>query len=128
MTYKLKFINSFRFMLTSLSSLVNDLSEIYSKKCKDKNCKSKSNFIGLKNNELHYECNNREKIQSKPINGLTKKFLNTYEFCNRDINKFILLFQKGVYPYEYMDNWETFDETSLPNKKFFPADLSRRHY
>ena len=48
MTYKLKFINSFRFMLTSLSSLVNDLSEIYSKKCKDKNCKSKSNFIGLK--------------------------------------------------------------------------------
>ena len=23
-----------------------------------------------------------------------------YEFCNRDINKFILLLRKGVYPYE----------------------------
>ena len=27
---------------------------------------------------------------------------NTYEFCNGDINKFILLLRKGVYPYEYM--------------------------
>ena len=39
-TYKLKFIDSFRFMSTSLSSLVDKLSEIYRKKCRDKNCKS----------------------------------------------------------------------------------------
>ena len=25
-----------------------------------------------------------------------------YEFCNRDSNKFILLFRKGVYPFEYI--------------------------
>ena len=35
-------------MLTSLSKLVDNLSEIYSKKCRDKNCKSECEFKGLK--------------------------------------------------------------------------------
>ena len=30
---------------------------------------------------------------------------------------FILLLQKGVYPYEYMDVWEDVNETSLSQKK-----------
>ena len=34
-TYKLKFIDSFRFMPTSLSNLVDNLSEIYKKECKN---------------------------------------------------------------------------------------------
>ena len=34
-TYKLKFIDSFRFMSTSLSNLVHNLSEIYKKECKE---------------------------------------------------------------------------------------------
>ena len=29
----------------------------------------------------------------------------------------------GVYPYEYMDSWERFDETSLPDKKSFYSEL-----
>ena len=33
-TYKLKFIDSFRFMSTKLSDLINNLSEIYSKQCR----------------------------------------------------------------------------------------------
>ena len=37
--YKLKFIDSFRFMSTSLSSLVDNLSEIYKKECKS--CKER---------------------------------------------------------------------------------------
>ena len=35
-----------------------------------------------------------------------------------------LLLQKGVYPYEYMDNWEKFNETSLPEKEDFYNDLN----
>ena len=46
------------------------------------------------------------------------------KFCNGDINKFVLLLRKGVYPYEYMDNLEKFDETSLPDKKVFYSELN----
>ena len=34
-----------------------------------------------------------------------------------------MLLRKGVYPYEYMDSWEKFDETSLPPKKDFYSEL-----
>ena len=47
-----------------------------------------------------------------------------YQFCNGDLNKFILLFRKGVYPYEYMDSWERFNVTSLPDKKYFYNELN----
>ena len=53
-SYKLKFIDSFRFMSTSLSSLVDNLSEIYKKECKK--CKerkkiiSECKFIGIEDN------------------------------------------------------------------------------
>ena len=39
------------------------------------------------------------------------------KFSNNDINKFILLLRKGVYPFEYTDDWEKFDESTLPEKK-----------
>ena len=109
-------------MLTSLSSLVDNLSEIYSKKCRDKICKSKCEFIGLKRNRLYYKCNECKKRQVKPINGLIKKFPNIYQFCNEDINKLVLLL-KGVFPYEYMDSWERFAETLLRNKKAFYIEV-----
>ena len=35
-----------------------------------------------------------------------------------------MLLRKGVYPYEYMDNLEKFDETSLPDKKVFYSELN----
>ena len=69
-----------------------------------------------------FEC---KKNYKKEFNKeLIKRFANIYEFCNQDINKFILLLRKGVYPYEYMDSWERFDETSLPNKEAFHSSLS----
>ena len=58
-----------------------------------------------------------------PISGLIKKFPNTYEFCNNDINKFILLKEKYVYLYEHMDSCERLDESSLPDKKAFYSEL-----
>ena len=35
---------------------------------------------------------------------------------------FALLLRKCVYSYEYMDSWERFDKTSLPDKKFFYSE------
>ena len=42
-----------------------------------------------------------------------------YKFCNDDLNNFVMLLRKGVYSYEYMELWERFNETSLPDKKNF---------
>ena len=61
----LKFIDSFRFMSTSLSSLIDNLSETHKKECKvckeRTKIKSVCNFIGLKKNKLNYECKERKK-------------------------------------------------------------------
>ena len=38
-----------------------------------------------------------------------------------------LLMRKGVYPYEYMDGWERFEETALPPKEAFYSKLSDAH-
>ena len=53
-----------------------------------------------------------------------KKFLSVYQFCDGDLNKFVLLLKKGVTPYEYMDSWERYDETSLPDKEGFYSELN----
>ena len=34
------------------------------------------------------------------------------------------MLRKGVYPYEYMDNWERFNATSLPSKESFYSNLN----
>ena len=54
---------------------------------------------------------------------LKKRFKNTFKFCNNDINKFILLLRKGVYLNEYMNEWEKFNETLLPEKEEFYTTL-----
>ena len=33
------------------------------------------------------------------------------------------MLRKGVYPYEYMDDWEKFNKTSLPEKEDFYSHL-----
>ena len=128
-TYKIKFIDSFRFMSSSLSKLVDNLSEgIHNNKCS--NCKSNLDYMLITiNKKLLLKCFNCNIYYKKKINNdLIKKFKNTYSFCNNDtaeptesssserINKFVLLLRKGVYPYECMDNWEKFSEKLLPSK------------
>ena len=118
-TYKIKFIDSFRFMSTSLSKLVDNLSEgLHNNRCVD--CISCLDYLKTKDEKLILRCFSGEKNYEKAFNKeLIKRFANTYSFCNNDLNKFILLLREGVYPYEYMDNWERFNETSLPNKESF---------
>ena len=55
---------------------------------------------------------------------LIERFASTYKFCNNDINKFIMLLRKGVYPYEYMDGWNRFNEKSIPSKESFYSSLT----
>ena len=61
---------------------------------------------------------------SKLDEKLKKRLKNTFKFSNNDINKFILLLRKGVYPYEYIDEWEKFNETTLLEKKEFYNNLN----
>ena len=35
-----------------------------------------------------------------------------------------MLLRKAVYPYEYTDSWEKFDETTLPPKEAFYSNLN----
>ena len=48
-------------------------------------------------------------------------------FSNNDINKYILLLRKGVYSYEYINEWEKVNETSLPKKENFYNNLNVRN-
>eukprot|EP01052_Picozoa_sp_SAG31_P003998 SAG31_NODE_160_length_21908_cov_25.529048_10_plen_414_part_00 len=51
------------------------------------------------------------------------KFTHTLHHCKK--KKHVdLLMQKGVYPYDYMDSWERFDECQLPSKEKFFSKLN----
>ena len=94
-TYRIKFIDSYRFMQSSLSTLTDNLSEI----------------------------NNMNLRISR--DALVKKFYNTYQLCDNDFHKFNLSLRKGVYPYEYMDKWEKCNEGKLPDKELFYSELNK---
>ena len=85
-SYKLRFIDSFRFTLTSVSDLVDKMS-------------GKFNSIECKSCAENNRCKECKKI----IEELIKKFSRIFQFCNGDLKKFILLLRKVVYPYECME-------------------------
>ena len=69
---------------------------------------------------------NLSELKIKEIDNdvLIKRFHNTYQLSENDINKFKLLLRKGVYPYEYMDSWKRFNETELRSKDKFYSTLN----
>ena len=74
--------------------------------------------------QLIFRCFECKKNYQKDFNkDLVNRFASTYEFCNKDINRFILLLRKGIYPYEYIDSWERFDET-LQDKETLYSNLN----
>ena len=123
-TYKIKFIDSFRFMATSLSKLVDNLTDnIHNDKCIK--CKSNLCFARDINEKLIFKCIDCEKEYEKEFNKeLLERFANTYKFCDNDLHKFIMLLRKGVYPYEYIDGWDKFNEKIIPRKDSFYSNLT----
>ena len=123
-SYKIKFIDSCRFMPTSLSNLVSNLSEgLDNDRCID--CKSCLDYMTTKGEQLIFRCFKCKKNYEKDFNKESiQRFANIYDFCNENLNKFIFLLRKCVYPYEYMDSCERFNEISLPDKEAFYSNLN----
>ena len=127
-------------MASSLSNLLNNLSGgIYRIKCKfvhdDEKCETCGvkykycdcflTYSNFKDDLIEYKCllcnkNCKRKFDEK----LKEQLFNIYKFSKQDNNKFILLFRKNVYSYEYMDDWEKSNETSLPEKEDFYSHLN----
>ena len=118
-----RFIDNFRSMSTSLSCLVDDLSEINKKESESEN-----KFIdNIRSMLTSLSCllDDLSEINRKiSLIELIEKFPITYQLCNKDHNKFMLLLRKGIYSYEYMDSWQRFDEESLPDKEYFYSELN----
>ena len=93
-------------MSTSLSELFDNISGIFN----STECKSCTE-------------SNRCELCKNLIEGFIKKFPSVFQFCNVNLNKFVLLLTKGVFPYEYMDSWEKFNESTLPSKEAFYSNL-----
>ena len=139
--YILQFIDSPRLMTSSLSNLVNNLCEGIHKikyKCNrdDKKCETYRikckywdwflEYTNLKDDLIEYKClwSCNKNYQHKFHEKLKERFFSIYKFSNRNNSKFILLLQNSVYPYEYMDNSEKFNEVPLFEKQDFYSHLN----
>ena len=78
-------------MSASFSSLVDNLSDkLHNTKCED--CKSYLDYTTIKDDQLILKCFECKQNYKKDYDkDLIKRFAITYEFCDGDINKFILL-------------------------------------
>ena len=74
---------------------------------------------------IKYKCLSCNKVYSNKLGEqLKKRFKNTFKFSDNNISKFILLLRNVAYPYEYMDDWEKFNETTLSGKEEFYSNLN----
>ena len=105
------------------------------KKCetcgiKCKHCDCFLEYTNFKDNLIEYKCLCCNKsYQRKFDEKLKERFftIHTYKISNLGNNKFILSFRKGVCSYEYMDDWEKFNETWLPETEEFCSHLNMEH-
>ena len=74
-----------------------------------------------------YKCLNCKAISYKPLQPLINNFSNTYRLFNNNNERFLLLLRKGVYPYEYIDDWKISNETEIPSKDKFYSNLNMKN-
>ena len=113
-------------MASSLDKLASNLCSTSGIQC-DK-CKGNMELINISGD--YVASFGWERCRTKKTKGLDgeilkKNFNHTSRFWGCD-EKFSLMIRKGVYPYEYMDGWEKFEETSLPPKDTFYSRLSMK--
>ena len=98
-SYKIKFTDNERFMTNLLSNLVDNLAEgIHKIKWKD--CDGFLEHENVKDHLIKYEYKSFNKdYLNKLDKKLKKQFKSTFKFSDKDMNMFILLLRKGVYPY-----------------------------
>ena len=74
---------------------------------------------------LQFMSSSLEKLVENLAKNGTDKFKIATEHTHTD--KVPLLIRKGVYPYDYMDSFDKFNETQLPDKEHFHSKLRDEH-
>ena len=118
------FTDSMRSMIDPLSQSINKISEIDNDISQIDN-KFISNMRPIISSLSQCIDKISETNNTISQDELIKKFRNTYQLCNKDLNKFELLLRKGFYPYEYMDSWKRSKEEALPDKEYFYSELNK---
>ena len=105
---ELRFIDSQKFMQAPLESLVENLVDV-------------SKFSHIDSDYVAHTSSGKEHLSKEMIQS---KFRNL--LANHTDGQFRLLLRKGVYPYEYMDSWDRFYETSLPPELAFFSSFNNK--
>ncbi len=125
---ELRFIDSAKFMASSLANLVENLVGVNDVRCDAKQCESKvMEFLNLdKSYAAHFKCRKcgGGKTLELKIGDLQEKFSNTTSHYADVDAQFRLLLRKGVYPYEWMNSLDKMNETQLPPIEVFYSSLT----
>ena len=123
---QLRFIDSVRFMASSLDSLSSNLVGVSEMFCNV--CGGSCEFTHInKDYVTHGKCRNCYSGYSKRQLSVNSIFFDDFVNLrvNHNVEQFRLLLRKGVYPYEYISSWDKFEETKLPPKEAFHSNLER---
>ena len=124
----LTFIDSLQFMSSSLDKLVENVTKCGKcETCKPDSCirRSVSDRGHIIQHQTSYpclECKNCKKVGKSCVNPVYNNLKYTSEEFKGD--KLHLMSKKGVYPYDYMDSFEKFDQMELPTKEHLYSILN----